>query len=65
MITLPEGSSKEVTELIEYLNAFLPALFEADTKRGNERVTSFVELATKYEMFTVEDAVAFANKPLV
>lgn len=62
MIDYPASSSTEVVELVEYLNRFLPALFEADTKSGNERISAFVELATTYELFSVSDAVAFATK---
>lgn len=62
MITIPEGSSVPVQELIEYLNKFLPALFQADNLRGEERITAFVGLATEYELFSVQDAVKFAMK---
>ena len=62
MITLPEGSSVPVQELIEYLNKFLPALFQADNLRGEERVTAVGGHATEDELVSVQDAIKFAMK---
>lgn len=59
-VTAPENTSKSCLELVEWVNSFLPDLFEADAKRGQERVKAFVELAKKWEAFSEEAAIDFA-----
>lgn len=64
MYTISNEVSVPTRELIECLNDFVEDLLAADEKRDSDRVTAFVGLAGKHDMFTTEDAIKFAMLPL-
>lgn len=64
MIQFPEHVTTPTRELLTSINNFLVDLFEADKERGAERITAFVGLVDKHEMFSVSDAVRFATQPV-
>lgn len=64
MINIPEGTTVPTMDLYKAINEFLVDCHEADLKRGGDRVSAFVNLAIKHEMFTTEEAVQFAQHPI-
>lgn len=64
MTAITKGTSVPVRELIECIDAFIVDLLQADEKRGTERVSAFVSLVDKHDMFDNDDAIQFAMIPL-
>lgn len=63
-IQFPAEVTTPVKELLESIDSFIVDIFEADKKRGTDRVAAFVALVDKHEMYEVEDAIRFAMKPV-